>query len=292
MTKFNLIGQKFNRWTVIDEAPQSVKRDSRWLCRCDCGTEKIIIQYSLRSGTSKSCGCYSAELSKERFSKFEKILTKEFLEKEYVGNRKSTREIAKIIGCTSKCVWNHLRQHNINQRSRRYDIIGKQFGKLVVLSMSPNHNYRSRASRWICKCDCGNEKEISGQKLITHRVKSCGCLARTSSNFSGHGSLSGKYWGHTQKGARERNLEFSITIKQAWDMFQKQNGKCALSGLPIEIKRCSVHTASLDRIDSSAGYTLDNIQWVHKDVQKLKNNFPEERLFFLCEKITSHMQKC
>ena len=37
-----------------------------WMCRCKCGTERAVRGYNLRNGTSKSCGCLSAEMTKER----------------------------------------------------------------------------------------------------------------------------------------------------------------------------------------------------------------------------------
>jgi hypothetical protein len=42
----------------------------RWLCRCDCeaGTEKIIQASALRSGATRSCGCFAKERSSERFT--------------------------------------------------------------------------------------------------------------------------------------------------------------------------------------------------------------------------------
>lgn len=61
----NLIGQKFGRWTVLERAENSVSRDSRWLCKCDCGTEKIVYGKNLRNGRSTSCGCYKKELNKQ-----------------------------------------------------------------------------------------------------------------------------------------------------------------------------------------------------------------------------------
>lgn len=53
----NIKGQKFNRWTVL-EFSHNNGRKSFWKCRCDCGTESVIGSYSLRSGGSKSCGCF------------------------------------------------------------------------------------------------------------------------------------------------------------------------------------------------------------------------------------------
>ena len=61
----NLIGQKFGKWTILERAENSAGRDSRWLCRCECGTEKIVYGKNLRNGRSTSCGCYKkSNLSK------------------------------------------------------------------------------------------------------------------------------------------------------------------------------------------------------------------------------------
>ena len=105
---------------------------------------------------------------------------------------------------------------------------------------------------------------------------------RFNSNWKGYGDLSGDHWTRIQKGAVSRNLELSITIEDAWNIYLQQNGKCAISGIDItlrgqEIGISSKHvhektTASLDRIDSNNGYTLDNIQWIHKDLNQMKSD--------------------
>ena len=65
----NLVGQKFGRWTVLSRAEDKVDEQghhfTRWNCRCECGTQKIVYGNSLTSGRSKSCGCYRKEVSKE-----------------------------------------------------------------------------------------------------------------------------------------------------------------------------------------------------------------------------------
>ena len=55
--------QKFGRLTVIKRVGSNPKnRNARWLCKCDCGTEKLIDGVSLRNGNTKSCGCLKKEL--------------------------------------------------------------------------------------------------------------------------------------------------------------------------------------------------------------------------------------
>ncbi len=57
--KINLIGQKFDRLTVISEAPRHSGLIA-WLCRCDCGNTIIATTKGLRKGHTKSCGCLRA----------------------------------------------------------------------------------------------------------------------------------------------------------------------------------------------------------------------------------------
>lgn len=64
MRKLELVGQRFGRLTVIEEAEKKGTL-SRWKCRCDCGTELIVIGTCLTSGHSQSCGCYKRDKSSE-----------------------------------------------------------------------------------------------------------------------------------------------------------------------------------------------------------------------------------
>ena len=58
----DLTGQKFNYWYVLKRVENSKDGRARWLCRCKCGKEKIVDGKSLRSGHSKSCGCYKSKV--------------------------------------------------------------------------------------------------------------------------------------------------------------------------------------------------------------------------------------
>lgn len=66
----DLTGQRFGRWTVIKLAGKDPNNRGRvWLCKCDCGTEKLIPQGRLKSGNSRSCGCLQREMASERAKK-------------------------------------------------------------------------------------------------------------------------------------------------------------------------------------------------------------------------------
>lgn len=61
MPKLNLLGERFGMLTVIGEAPKQ-GRWSCWLCKCDCGREKIVKTDNLVRGFTKSCGCSTIKL--------------------------------------------------------------------------------------------------------------------------------------------------------------------------------------------------------------------------------------
>jgi hypothetical protein len=62
--KFDLSNKRFGHWMVIAIHPERYRRKNRksstarlWLCRCDCGTKRVVFDTHLRTGRSKSCGC-------------------------------------------------------------------------------------------------------------------------------------------------------------------------------------------------------------------------------------------
>jgi len=60
-------GDKYGRLTIIKEVKNlNIKNVRFFLCSCECGNEKVIILNSLRSGDTKSCGCYRKEIVTER----------------------------------------------------------------------------------------------------------------------------------------------------------------------------------------------------------------------------------
>lgn len=66
MNKRNeLKGMRFGRLTVIEEAGRAADRHILWRCVCDCGKETVVSSRELKSGHTKSCGCYRAEALKK-----------------------------------------------------------------------------------------------------------------------------------------------------------------------------------------------------------------------------------
>jgi hypothetical protein len=178
------------------------------------------------------------------------------------------------------------------------DLTGKQFGLLTVLgqgTVHPHYGYR-----WRARCECGVEIERFARDLQRKPKgkgkwkQSCGCLRKRlrSPKYRGVGDLSSTKFRGIKAKAKHRGIAFRVTIKFAWDLFVQQGKRCALTGLPITLHPSSVeegaNTASLDRIDSSKGYTKDNVQWVHTAINFMKHSLSEAEFVRLCCLVAWH----
>lgn len=146
------------------------------------------------------------------------------------------------------------------------------------------------------QCDCGKVEIKRKDWVHSGRATSCKSCAskRTALSFpppvnrKGCSGLSGTHFLAIKFGAKRRNISFKLTPTYLWDLFEKQHGRCALTGLPIvlvnKIKNQNVDwdivTASLDRIDNTKGYEVGNVWWVHKKINRLKNNYSLEELLY------------
>jgi len=171
-------------------------------------------------------------------------------------------------------------------RKPRKDITGLRVGKLLVKEY---YGSKHHSTYWRCVCECGNEKIVRYSHLTNAQITSCGCSKDVAGadhhRWTGHQEMSGCFLLNTRGNAARRNLGFKLTNEQLWDLYIQQDRLCALSGMPIGFDD---HTASLDRIDSDKGYTLDNVQWVHKDINRMKNVFSQDYFIEVCQKIAEH----
>lgn len=153
-----------------------------------------------------------------------------------------------------------------------------------------------------CTClnnGCNKKFKRALNSIKMGHIKSCGCLAKetnkrigpNSNKFKGYGEISLTFFHSIKNCAKKREIKFEIIIEQIWDLFLKQNRKCALSGVELKFESKSQEGdgfSSLDRIDSSKDYTLDNVQWVHKDVNIMKQDLVDKQFINWCHIISNH----
>lgn len=179
------------------------------------------------------------------------------------------------------------------------DLVGKRYGKLVVIKLLSSKRDGSRI--WLCQCDCGNTKEVTTRHLnrnpVTNKViRSCGCLNHLkgpdSPHWNGVGEISGQWFcAHiTRENSQTARVKVPVTVTKEylWELFIKQERKCALSGIPIIIANGNKGTASVDRINNSLGYVFGNVQFVHKNINFMKGKFDQDYFVSMCKLIANN----
>jgi len=203
--------------------------------------------------------------------------------------------------------------------------IGEKYGCYKVISnevhMVKNKNNNHHRGHYLVKCKCGREQLIrvdilkSGQatkcrycsnKILYDKNVELGKLDKKgySSGHQGVGGVPKTLILAIKNGAKLRNIEWNkddMSAEYLWNLFEEQQGKCAISGIEITLINkgqivldkhrnldYSKFTASLDRIDNTKGYIRGNVQWLHRHVNIMKNEHDTKYFIELCKKITKN----
>lgn len=190
-----LSGRRFGRLTVLDEKISFKNKRNRteckWLCRCDCGTEKYILERSLLYGNTRSCGCLTRENSAKANSLRLQGMTFGELKVLAVADNhpKDTRggvwwhcrcSCGNEIDVLASLLATGKKTHCGCKADPQYysvDISDRQFGRLTAKYPLKDRD-RKGGVVWHCKCECGNEVDIPYNWLMYSGMQSCGCQRR------------------------------------------------------------------------------------------------------------------
>ena len=92
----------------------------------------------------------------------------------------------------------------------------------------------------------------------------------------------------TRRRSKEKNIYNDLTLDYLMYLWEKQSGKCALTGMQMTYKfyEGRVNTnLSVDRIDSTKGYSKDNVQLVCMAANQMKNDLPMTEFIEMCEAV-------
>lgn len=152
------------------------------------------------------------------------------------------------------------------------DLTGQRFGRLVVQERAANIG---KQTAWLCKCDCGNEKIVTGSNLKLGHAQSCGCLwkevvpEKNKEKNTRHGETHTKLhrtwvnmryrcnnpncWQYKDYGGR------GISVCEDWELYEAFRDWAIASGYSDDL--------SIDRIDVDGNYEPSNCRWVGMKTQ-------------------------
>jgi len=168
--------------------------------------------------------------------------------------------------------------------------------------------FTDRRRYCVVKCTCGSVETRREDHVLSGRTKCCkSCASKKTARehgvpepgYKGVGDLSGTFWSHIRRGAKKREIGFNLGIEDAWNLFIKQGQRCALSNVLITLSRHAAAgapvrkeiTASLDRKDSSKGYFLSNVQWVHKEINYIKRGLSQKEFIDWCVAVSKSQKE-
>lgn len=175
----DLTGLKFERLTVIERVENDKRGAARWRCKCICGGETITSSAHLKSGHTKSCGCYSKEVAKNKAYK------NEYFYKHGLFSNKDYVRISHILNTMKKRCYNPNSSNYKNYGGRGITVYEKWREKengllnfykwamdngyeenLTIDRIDVNGNYEPNNCRWATAKEQANNK--TNNRFITY----------------------------------------------------------------------------------------------------------------------------
>lgn len=252
-------GDKYGEWTVLKAYSSTKNKKARSLCRCSCGVEREIANANLRNGHSKSCG----HLRRRAEPYIEKTVEPNirlrgnnyyvYFDEDYkyysFGPFKTLEEARKVkeekLPPPDPQRYKKTTERG-NKRLEKYkkELIGKRFGKLIVLDVYNEKEKEDYRYRLKCKCDCGN---ITHPTLISvvgknANVTSCGCVREE----RGEKMLESYLF----KGTRVTNLQMKTNNKSGVKGVQKRPSGRYRADIWFQNK--SIYLGTFDTLEEAA----------------------------------------
>lgn len=177
----NLSGTKCGDLIVLYKTKSTLKsKQSMWVCLCKCHNPIIVTLTQLKLERVTHCGCKDVinkkDLSGYKFGRLVVVC--------YAYSKKGQKYWKCLCDCgnikyvpTAKLLSGHTKSCGCIKAEQLTDLLGKRFGKLIVIRRVENLKNRAR---WECLCDCGETCFVTTHQLKVLHKQDCGCVYKKS----------------------------------------------------------------------------------------------------------------
>lgn len=187
--KADLVGKRFGMLTVLERLSEQEDRYWLWRCHCDCGGETVVNTKRLIRGTITNCGCIPKKTARNG-SRAENLAGQRFGMLTVVEKTENKRgRVCWICQCDCGNICT-VTAHELKCGKTKScgcrrslgelgisNIAGRRFGRLVALTTTKKRDKKGSVY-WHCRCDCGNELDVTEDSLVHGNYRSCGCLKK------------------------------------------------------------------------------------------------------------------
>lgn len=185
MTEVN-VGMKFGMLTVVSQSVVRVHKQTTWLCKCDCGGEKLVASYHLKKGAVSSCGCLIKYTTK-RFIEDARKIHGDFYDysiSEYKGSQEFLDVICPIHGKFSQRAAIHLSGSGCQEcagirMGAAHVVSAEEFDKLAKEKRSDfTYNLADYVNATTpMNFTCAKHRTIHNQKPTAYLAGNVACMA-------------------------------------------------------------------------------------------------------------------
>jgi hypothetical protein len=164
--------------------------------------------------------------------------------------------------------------------TRRIDLTGQRVGYLIVQSLHPSTDQRTR---WACLCDCGQATVVPSDKLRSGSTQSCGC--RNGLPLQAHGLR--RVRAIYCRNARDRGIAWALTDDDLAELVSESCFYCGATPANATSGARSFPYNGIDRIDNTIGYERANCVPCCRPCNMMKGTLDVDTFLALIRRIAS-----
>lgn len=178
---------------------------------------------------------------------------------------------------------------------KRVDYVGKQFGKLTVLSRSDREENGRMNCFLYCLCECGTKKEFRYCNLRTGTTTSCGCAQKENvssrSRKSPGTAVKRAVWNYYLRNAKDRNIPWHLSFEEFCKLILAPCHYCGImGGTTTKMKHGdNLSHNGVDRFYNNESYANDNVVTCCKKCNIAKSNMAPQEFEDWIQNVYSHL---